>query len=240
MHSNTAGNIRWPISCKTSQITLKLFSSLVLEHISLLWQTFTALDLPQNSFFKATKNIESTSINQLANIKITKHPKYSFEAVLPKLSRGQQVVLPLLQVLELEIKTWADHATLKENSSHTQVHPLQNVSRNSNNVPILKTWSVKVQQHENTVPTITSFQVGGKENRLVPCSACLWDWRRFFRLCDRQWSQTHQCNLCGKAGSLTEMLQIVHLNLALIRTCLFEFSIWSTERQILTVLHHDS
>lgn len=145
MHSNTAGNIHWPISCNTSQITLKLFSSLVLEHISLLWQTFTALDLPQNTFFKATKNIESISINQLANIKIiAKRPKYSFEAVLPKLSRGQQVVLPLLQVLELEIKTWADHATLKENSSHTQVHPLQNVSRNSNNVPFLKTSSVKV------------------------------------------------------------------------------------------------
>lgn len=93
--------------------------------------------------FKATENIditESISINQLADIKITaKHPKYSFEAVLPKLSWGQQVVLPLLQVLELEIKTWADHATLKENSIHTWVHPVQNSSRNSNNFHILKT-----------------------------------------------------------------------------------------------------
>ena len=33
--------------------------------------------------------------------------------LLPKLSRRQQVVLPLFQVLELEIKTWADHTTLQ-------------------------------------------------------------------------------------------------------------------------------
>lgn len=40
------------------------------------------------------------------------------------------------------------------------------------------------------------------KHKHLPCSVCLWDWRRFFRLCGRQWSQTHQCNLCGKVGPL--------------------------------------
>lgn len=41
--------------------------------------------------------------------------------LLPELSGGQQVVLPLLQVLELKIKTWTDHATLEEDKGERNV-----------------------------------------------------------------------------------------------------------------------
>lgn len=51
---------------------------------------------------------------------------------------------------------------------------------------------------------------------ILPCSACLWDWRQFFRLCGHQWSQTHQCNLEAQMKKMIRRnagIQMLHLQI---------------------------
>lgn len=116
-------------------------------------------------------NALDSSLTPTRAVKTTLHStEHTTMGFLPKLSWRQQVVLPLLQVLELEIETWADHATLKEKQwYHHSLKPLKsNEKKWFSNECFMPELSACCGKRESTYIGLTLFSLPVRLTTIFP------------------------------------------------------------------------